>query len=115
LAGISPLRVHHRRQGLWRSRPRDWNFGRKVLQAKLAKLETFIAQGVKEIAYVYDMGDDWRHTIAIEAIETADPGQKYSRFVDGARRGSRRMSAASRAITSSSMRWLSLATASIAE
>ena len=65
----------------------DWDFGRKVLQAKLAKLETFIAQGVREIAYVYDMGDDWRHTITIEAIEAADPSQKYPRFVDGARRG----------------------------
>jgi hypothetical protein len=65
----------------------DWDFGRKVLQAKLAKLETFVAQGVQEIAYVYDMGDNWRHTITIEAIETGNPGKKYPRFVDGARRG----------------------------
>ena len=64
-----------------------WDLGRKVLQAKLAKLEPFVAQGVREFAYVYDMGDDWRHRIAIEAVEAADPSQKYPRFVDGARRG----------------------------
>jgi hypothetical protein len=65
----------------------DGDFGRKVLQAKLAKLETFVAQGVNQFAYVYDMGDDWRHTITIEAVEPSAPDQKYPRFIDGARRG----------------------------
>jgi hypothetical protein len=42
---------------------------------------------IEQMGEAKAMGDDWRHTITIEAIETADPSQKYPRFVDGARRG----------------------------
>jgi hypothetical protein len=63
----------------------EWDYGRKVLQAKLAKMETFIAQGVRAFDYVYDMGDNWQHDITVEAVAPADPKQKYPRFIDGAR------------------------------
>lgn len=36
--------------------------------------------------YTYDFGDDWRHTIAIEAIADADPAAEYPRYIDGAGR-----------------------------
>ena len=32
------------------------------------------------------MGDDWRHTIAVETVSPGEPDVKYPRFVDGERR-----------------------------
>lgn len=64
----------------------EWDYGRKIHKAKLAKLATFIAQGVDTFDYVYDMGDNWEHSITIEAVEPADSAQEYPRFIDGARR-----------------------------
>jgi hypothetical protein len=63
----------------------EWDHGRKILQAKLAKLETFIAQGVRTFDYVYDMGDNWQHAITVETVAPADASQKYPCFIDGAR------------------------------
>jgi hypothetical protein len=64
----------------------EWDYERKIHKAKVAKLETFIDQGHNAFEYVYDMGDNWQHTITIEAVEMGDNAQKYPRFVDGARR-----------------------------
>lgn len=64
----------------------EWDYRRKSYKAKLAKLATFVAQGVGDFCYVYDMGDNWEHSITIEAIEPVDATQKYPRFIDGARR-----------------------------
>ncbi|HEY5797419.1 MAG TPA: plasmid pRiA4b ORF-3 family protein [Bosea sp. (in: a-proteobacteria)] len=43
-------------------------------------------RGLKRFAYTYDFGDNWEHTLTIEAIGDADPGLDYPRFLDGARR-----------------------------
>jgi hypothetical protein len=32
------------------------------------------------------MGDNWAHDITVEAVEEGQPGVKYPRYVDGARR-----------------------------
>lgn len=45
---------------------------------RLAKL---IERGITDFTYTYDFGDDWRHSIVIEAVLPAD----YPRFVDGER------------------------------
>jgi hypothetical protein len=50
---------------------------------RLAKL---IERGVTTFTYTYDFGDDWRHSIVIEAVLPAGPATDYPRFVDGARR-----------------------------
>lgn len=63
----------------------DWDG--EVLQAKSIKLAVLMSKGVSRFDYVYDFGDDWEHTIAIESIIDADPTLKYPRFVAGARRG----------------------------
>ena len=63
-----------------------WDYGRKIFKAKLAKLATFVAQGVDAFGYVYDMGDNWQHTVTVEAVEPGDAAQKYPLFIDGARR-----------------------------
>ena len=43
------------------------------------------------LSYTYDFGDNWRHTISIEAVEDANPALEYSRFLDGERRAPRRI------------------------
>lgn len=58
----------------------------KSYSAKTMRLGTLVDRGVTELAYTYDFGDDWRHTITIQAIADADPSGHYPRYVDGARR-----------------------------
>ncbi|WP_121904577.1 IS1096 element passenger TnpR family protein [Sphingomonas sp. PP-CE-3A-406] len=36
--------------------------------------------------YTYDMGDDWRHTVVVEAVELDEHEIKYPCFVTGERR-----------------------------
>jgi hypothetical protein len=65
----------------------EQDFDRKVLQAKLMRLETLAAKGIDRFSYEYDFGDGWGHAIAIEAVGDADPALNYPRFLGGARRG----------------------------
>lgn len=64
----------------------DWDFGRRIMSAKSVKLAALIDRGLDRFGYVYDLGDNWRHLVTIEAVEPASAGQAYPRFVDGARR-----------------------------
>ncbi|WP_342591915.1 plasmid pRiA4b ORF-3 family protein [Jiella sonneratiae] len=41
---------------------------------------------MRELAYTYDFGDDWRHTILIESVDEADPAVEYPRFIEGQHR-----------------------------
>jgi len=41
---------------------------------------------VRELTYTYDMGDDWRHALVVEAVGPGDAGIKYPRFITGERR-----------------------------
>ena len=91
------------------------DYGRKVLHAKLAKLEAVIAKGIRRFEYLYDFGDDWEHLIDIESIATGDLAVKYPRFVDGARRGPPKMLAVSWATTTFSTPLPMLVTGSIEE
>lgn len=50
---------------------------------RLAKL---VERGITDFIYTYDFGDDWRHSVVIEAVLPADPSADYPRFVDGERR-----------------------------
>ena len=58
----------------------------QIADAKNVKLGSLVARGVTSFAYCYDFGDNWEHTLAIEAITAADPNVEYPRFVDGERR-----------------------------
>lgn len=57
-----------------------------VAAAKNVKLATVIERGVRQLTYTYDMGDDWRHTVVVEAVGHGEPGIKYPRFITGERR-----------------------------
>jgi hypothetical protein len=62
----------------------DWN-GR-INNAASTKLSALLTTGVTEFAYMYDFGDDWQHRIIVEAIEPAEAGESYPRFLGGERR-----------------------------
>jgi hypothetical protein len=51
--------------------------------AKNTRLSTLIERGVRTMTYTYDLGDDWRHTVSIEAVEQGDGKVTYPRFVSG--------------------------------
>jgi hypothetical protein len=50
------------------------------------RLAMLVERGVTAFTYTYDFGDDWRHSIEIEGVFTAEPATDYPRFVDGERR-----------------------------
>lgn len=54
--------------------------------AKNTKLKTLIDGGIRQLDYTYDMGDNWHHSIVIEAVEPGQPDTKYPRYIDGERR-----------------------------
>ena len=58
----------------------------EVIDARRATLDQLIDAKVKKFAYTYDFGDDWRHTVTVEAVAPADPVLTYPRFIDGAHR-----------------------------
>ena len=49
------------------------------------KLSQIVPAGHKKFTYVYDMGDNWEHTIQIEKTVATEPKAKYPRCIDGAR------------------------------
>jgi pRiA4b ORF-3-like protein len=62
----------------------DWNA--RINNAATTKLSTLLTTGLKEISYVYDMGDNWQHRIIVEKLMAAEPGALYPRFLGGERR-----------------------------
>ena len=50
------------------------------------KLSDVVSRGDLPILYVYDFGDDWRHTIVYEGGVRVDKRGTYPRCVSGARR-----------------------------
>lgn len=41
--------------------------------ARNVKLETLIDRGIRQLDYTYDMGDNWHHTVAIDAVGPGQP------------------------------------------
>ena len=77
----------------------DWN--ERIEDAVKAKLSALLTTGVREISYVYDMGDNWQHRIIVEKLKTAEPGVLYPQFLGGRGDARRRIAAAFPAITNS--------------
>jgi len=62
----------------------DWN--ERIKNAATTKLSALLSSGVREIGYVYDMGDNWQHRIIVERLRAAEPGAQYPQFLGGERR-----------------------------
>jgi len=66
--------------------PNDPGWNARIEDAAKTKLATLLAGGVRQIGYVYDRGDNWRHRIIVETLKSAEPGAQYRQFVGGERR-----------------------------
>jgi len=56
--------------------------GTSPLSAKKATLADILAQARNNsFRYVYDIGDDWRHTVKLEAVVDAEPEATYPRLL----------------------------------
>lgn len=62
------------------------HYGGKTRAARNVRITTLIERGIEAFSYTYDFGDNWQHTITIEAVMDADPAAEYPRFIDGERR-----------------------------
>jgi hypothetical protein len=62
----------------------DWN--ERIKDAATTKLSALLTTGVREVGYVYDMGDNWQHRIIVEKLKAAEPGALYPQFLGGERR-----------------------------
>ena len=51
------------------------------------KISKYITGETSKIEYVYDFGDNWKHTIELEEILAYEKGIKYPRCLDGERNG----------------------------
>ena len=57
----------------------EWNSDRKM------KLSQIVREGYRRFSYVYDMGDNWEHSIQVEKTVVPEPKTRYPRCVGGAR------------------------------
>jgi hypothetical protein len=62
---------------------RDWN--ERIKDVAKTKVSTLLS-GVREVGYVYDMGDNWEHRIIVEKVKAAESGAHYPQFLGGERR-----------------------------
>ena len=62
----------------------DWN--ERIKDAARTKLSALLTPGIREVGYVYDMGDNWQHKIIVEKLNAAEPGARYPQFLGGERR-----------------------------
>ena len=62
----------------------DWPGGRTLSESGL-KLGALVDQNVKRFGYLYDFGDGWEHTVAIEKVVPIDPARQYPSLIAGRR------------------------------
>lgn len=62
---------------------RDWN--ERIKDVAKTKVSTLLS-GVREVGYVYDMGDNWEHRFIAEKVKAAEFGAHYPKFLGGERR-----------------------------
>ena len=61
----------------------EWDFGADTYTARNVRIGALVDRGITTFNYTYDFGDDWRHSITVEAVTDADPAVEYPRFLDG--------------------------------
>ena len=64
----------------------EWDFGADTYAARNVRIGALVDRGITTFNYTYDFGDDWRHSITVEAVTDADPALEYPRLTDGDRR-----------------------------
>jgi hypothetical protein len=62
----------------------EWN--ERYEDAGRTTLGMLLKSGLRRMTYVYDMGDDWEHSIIVEKVSAPAPGETYPQFLGGERR-----------------------------
>lgn len=57
----------------------------RVYDANDVRMRDFSREPGRSFTYVYDYGDNWRHTVTIEKLAALTPAPKTSTCIDGAR------------------------------
>ncbi|MEV0196119.1 plasmid pRiA4b ORF-3 family protein [Nonomuraea sp. NPDC050691] len=57
----------------------------RIASAAAKRLHQVLPAPEGRIGYTYDFGDDWEHTILVEAVTPAEPGIAYPRCLTGRR------------------------------
>ena len=78
------FKANEQKYGMLLPNDPDWND--RIKNAATTKLSSLLASGVREMGYVYDMGDNWQHRLIIEKLKPAEPGVLYPQFLGGERR-----------------------------
>jgi hypothetical protein len=76
--------VNERKYGILIPNDPEWNA--RIHNAVGTKLSALLENGVTNIGYVYDIGDNWQHRIIVEKLKPAEPGATYPQFLGGERR-----------------------------
>jgi yecA family protein len=63
--------------------PDERGMGEGVYSDRNVRLSALDTRGITAITYTYDLGDDWCHTVTLEAKKSAEPGVAYPAFVTG--------------------------------
>ncbi|WP_268934221.1 IS1096 element passenger TnpR family protein [Sinorhizobium meliloti] len=53
-------------------------YERKTFTARNVRIAALIERGIATFSYTYDFGDNWRHTITVEAVEEWKPQHRIS-------------------------------------
>lgn len=62
----------------------DWGTAPRKIAARI-RLRDVLTPGTTTIAYSYDFGDDWQHTLTLSDVRQGDPALAYPRFIGGER------------------------------
>jgi hypothetical protein len=65
--------------------PDDPEWNRRITDATTTKLSALLTTGMREMSYLYDMGDGWQHRVIVEKLKATEPGT-YPQFLGGERR-----------------------------
>jgi hypothetical protein len=66
--------------------PDDPYWNERIINAATTKLSALLANGITEMGYVYDFGDNWEHRIIVESTKSPEPKTLYPQFLGGERR-----------------------------
>ncbi len=62
----------------------EWN--QLIEDASVTTLQSVLDAGVRQMQYVYDLGDYWEHSVIVEEVVPPQPGVRYPQFLGGERR-----------------------------
>ncbi len=65
--------------------PSSDDFGPPTEDERKITVAELLAKAGKKLTYIYDLGDDWMHEVAVEKVAAPVGGTKYPRCIGGAR------------------------------